>query len=460
MIVVPKKELTAAERETALTYLKRGRYQLGQKHPHFGYASWKLSIVEDLKCQTLYTNGQIIAYNPAYVIGCSDDQYPNYTYAVSAIIHETLHALLGHCKDWGALGYDRMLTNAAQDYAINLILRHDLKMPVHKDWLCDDKYKGMTWFEIYDILKADQDKNPTRPEEWGLTCKVDPQPSGGGGSADGDGEKDGQGDGKSDCPGLPPCDEKAGHTKGTCPCPCHPMRGDGGGGEGGQQQKNDWDKIAVEAARFAQSIGHGDLPAFLEDLVEKVTKPVVDWKTVVERWVSRCKKGDYSFRRLNKRYMGSGLVMPSLHSYTADLVIAIDTSGSTWGFLNRFWGEVYGIIKAVGVETHVIQCDTHPKVFKLRKPEDVLKMKRTGGGGTDFTPVFDMIVKGWHDKQDGMTVKVKRPEAVVFFTDGEGTYPTTPPPFKTLWCIPNAQSLKGSGYYPPFGTVLSLPDNQ
>jgi len=454
-------ETTATDRAEALRCLTRGRYQLGERHPHFAFASWKLKLVEDETQPTLYTNGQVIAYNPKYVLGCSDDNYPCYTYAISAMTHETLHALLGHCKDWAANGYDRQLVNIAQDHAINLILRHDLKMPVHKEWVCDDRFKGMTWFAIYDILLAERQANPQQQQAVS-TCKVDPQPAPSGGEGkegEGDGDKDG--DGKPKCPGAPPCDGQPGHAKGKCPCPCHPIQGDAGAGTGdvAEQKFNDWDKIAVEAARFAQQLGQGHLPAFLEELVEKIVKPVVNWKCVIERWASRAKKGDYSFRRLNKRYMHAGLAMPSLHSYTADLVVGWDTSGSTYGFRQRFGGEIFGVLKACGVATYMIQCDTNPRVFRLKKAEDILNMPYTGNGGTDFCPVFDVIAKGgWTDRKGGAFQRVTRPEALIFFTDGMGTYPSKPPPYKVLWCIPNAESLKGGPYYPPFGTVLSLPN--
>jgi len=449
--------LTTADRAEALRCLTRGRYKLGERHPHFAFASWKLKLVEDETIPTLYTNGQIIAYNPKYVLGCSDDSYPCHTYAISALTHETLHALLGHCKDWAAKGYDRQLVNIAQDHAINLILRHDLKMPVHKDWVCDDRFKGMTWFAIYDILLAEKKANPQQQQAVS-TCKVDaqPAPSGGEGEGAGEGKEDDKdGDGKPNCPGIPPCDGQPGHDKGNCPCPCHPAQGAGPGGNG--DKYNDWDKIAVEAARFAQSFGHGQLPGFLEELVERITKPVVNWKTVIERWASRQKKGEYSFRRLNKRYMHTGLAMPSLHSYTADLITAWDTSGSTYGFRQRFGGELFGVLKACGVPTTVIQNDTSPKVFKLKKAEDILNMPYTGGGGTNFCPVFDLIAKGGWEDEKGAFHRVVKPEALIFFTDGMGTYPAKAPPYKVLWCIPNAESLRGGPYYPPFGTVLSLP---
>lgn len=441
-------KISAADREQALTWLKRGRYQLSRSHPFMGYCSWKMTFTETLEIPTLATNAQTIFYNPAYVLGCQDDQTPNYEYAISEVVHETLHALLNHCKDWEASGYDKKLVGVAQDFAINLMLK-DMNLKVHKDWVPpDEKFRGKSWFEIYDILK----KQGGKPQKG--QCEVRPQPSGAG-----DGKGDGKGGKKSQpCPGIPPCDggKPGSHDKGKCDCQCH-----GFGAGAAEGAKNNWDKIAVEAARFAQAHGKGSLPAFAEDLVKAITKPVVHWKTVIERWASRCKKGDYSFRRLNKRYMGYGLAMPSLYSFTADLVIAVDTSGSTWGFLNRFWGEMFGVLKATGVPTDIIECDTEPKVFRLKKPEDIFTLNRHGGGGTDFRPVFDVIAKGgWRDRKGGATRKVSRPEALIFLTDGMGDYPANAPPYKVLWCIPGAESLKGSGWYPPFGQVLSLPANE
>jgi predicted metal-dependent peptidase len=47
-----------------------------------------------------------------------------------------------------------------------------------------------------------------------------------------------------------------------------------------------------------------------------------------------------------------------------------------------------------------------------------------GGGGTDFRPVFDWLVR-----QD------RAPDALIYFTDAEGTFPRAEPGFPVIWLV-------------------------
>jgi predicted metal-dependent peptidase len=49
----------------------------------------------------------------------------------------------------------------------------------------------------------------------------------------------------------------------------------------------------------------------------------------------------------------------------------------------------------------------------------------TGGGGTDFRPVFRYIDE--HSELD--------PSLLIFFTDGYGTYPERPPAYPVMWFL-------------------------
>lgn len=422
------KELTDAEREEAKVLLQRGRFQILQAHKFYGFCLMRLKLVEDLRCPTLYTDAEKIGYNPRYVLETQDAQFPNYSYAVSEVFHELLHAVMGHCKDWKAKGFEPDLVNMAQDYAVNLILK-DAGKPLHRDWLCDEKYRGLHWMEIYEVLK----KDPKNQKKAQCVVMVQVIPKG---EADGEGEQ-------KDAPSVP----------GQGPA--------GGGGPSSAKgaKFNDWNKIVVEAAKFAQA--HGDCPAWASDLVKDITEPVVDWRSVIARFAQKPHKGDYSYARPNKRYMAFNIVMPSLYSRTADLILGVDTSGSTWAFLNKFWGEVFGVIRAAKVPTDLVEIDSAiTNVTRLKKPEDILRLKKTGGGGTDFRPFFDWIDGRKVEKAAGVKDNTnRRPGAVIFFTDGYGTYPTKRPPYPVLFVIPNAENLPKE-YRPPFGQVLNLPWTQ
>lgn len=423
MTVVLDKE----DRAEALEYLCRGRYKMLEKEPFIGYCAFKLGFIEDDTTPTLHTDGRIIAYNPLYVLSTKDEQYSAKDYAVSEVAHEVLHNILLHCEvDVIGRGLDPRKAGRAMDYAVNLMLK-DMGLPVHKDWLCSEEYRGMTWREIYDVLPN---------AGLGCQCKVNKQEKKQPASPDDQkGDQDPKNSGEEQAPGGP--------METVAP------------GASGESEDNQWDKIVVEAAKFAEAMGR--LPAFAKSMVENITKPRVDWRAALYRFMSQVKKGEYSFRRPNKRYLGRGLILPSLHTYTAHAVVAFDTSGSTWAFLGTYWGEVYGILKALGLDIDVIQCDVQiTSVTRIRRAEDIAKMERTGGGGTDFNPVFKFISKGYASQdRKGAFKTVKRPEVLVFFTDGYGEYPEHAPDYSVIWCV---STPKGSRRVrPPFGHVINLP---
>jgi hypothetical protein len=45
----------------------RARTDLVLAHPFFGYLALQLTLVEDQSCDTAWTDGYVLAYNPLYV---------------------------------------------------------------------------------------------------------------------------------------------------------------------------------------------------------------------------------------------------------------------------------------------------------------------------------------------------------------------------------------------------------
>ncbi len=122
----------------------------------------------------------------------------------------------------------------------------------------------------------------------------------------------------------------------------------------------------------------------------------------------------------------------------SDIVIAVDTSGSTDGEpIKRLLKEVYSLLKSMETENkkyrlRIIQCDLKIQredvVVSAEEFAEMLKDYRLqGGGGTDFRPVFEYLS---HLKKKGEKI-----EALIYFTDGVGIYPRETPPFKTCFAI-------------------------
>jgi predicted metal-dependent peptidase len=90
----------------------------------------------------------------------------------------------------------------------------------------------------------------------------------------------------------------------------------------------------------------------------------------------------------------------------------------------------------------LLACDAElaqgsPWVFESWE-EFTLPKTLTGGGGTDFRPVFD-----WVEKQD------QAPEILVYFSDCVGKFPDYQPSYSVIWLVKGNQPV-------PFGQRIQL----
>jgi predicted metal-dependent peptidase len=126
-------------------------------------------------------------------------------------------------------------------------------------------------------------------------------------------------------------------------------------------------------------------------------------------------------------------------------VVAVDTSGSiTDKELNIFMPEIAGILQDVRPKRLVVMwCDAKVhRVDEVEEPSDVAELRAKGapgGGGTNFIPVFKEI--------EDMGLE---PDALVYLTDGIGTFPEKAPSYMVVW-----GSIHDTKY--PFGDVIDVP---
>ena len=121
-----------------------------------------------------------------------------------------------------------------------------------------------------------------------------------------------------------------------------------------------------------------------------------------------------------------------------EFVIAIDTSGSCQGeMVHRFLNKAYSVLKNEGsyfeqINIHIIQCDCRiQEDVKITSDEEFDRymedIQLKGFGGTDFRPVFehvDMLIK----RNEFTDLK-----GLIYFTDGDGTYPETMPDYRVAF---------------------------
>ena len=159
---------------------------------------------------------------------------------------------------------------------------------------------------------------------------------------------------------------------------------------------------------------------------------------------------DYAFYQLGMECYGSvPLVEPLEYQEVRrleELVIAMDTSGSCSAeIVGKFLAETYKILASQEnffrkMKVYFIQCDCLIQdVTRIESREDWLdyakKIRIQGRGGTDFTPVFDYV------KTLRETRALKDLKALLYFTDGDGFYPSAPPDYETAFVL-----LKDTGH--------------
>lgn len=197
--------------------------------------------------------------------------------------------------------------------------------------------------------------------------------------------------------------------------------------------------LIAKAATIARQ--QGKIPAGLDRFVEQLLTPVVNWREVLNRFLTDRVLSDYSWTQRNKRYMP--MYLPSLTTIPVlgEIVLMVDTSGSIDGkLLTEFSTEVQDICTMINKSLMVMYIDTKVASVQVFEPEDHVVLHPKGGGGTDFRPGFAYLEKNDID-----------PACVIYFTDGEcNDYPSEPD-YPVLWAV-----YRNNRFKPPFGETINL----
>lgn len=288
----------------------------------------------------------------------------SYEETKTLIGHEVMHCVFEHIGRRGDREPRRW--NQAGDFVINDVLVDSGFTPI-KGWLHNRAYAGMTTDHVYEMLPPN----------------------------DGNG---GAGDPLDDCQDGAPDDAAVNNV--------------------------DWKIATVQAAQAAQAMGK--LPGKLARFIDELTNPKVDWRAMLQRFISETSKNDYSWQRPNKRFLGQGFYLPTLHSETmGEIVVAIDTSGSIdQATLNAFGSEIKAIVQTSRPsKTIVIYCDSDVNHVDEFGPNEELHFEMHGGGGTAFKPVMDYVT------ENNIT-----PVCLVYLTDLYGDHKFAAPDYPVLWC--------------------------
>ncbi|MFN2107165.1 MAG: DUF2201 family putative metallopeptidase [Candidatus Promineifilaceae bacterium] len=394
------------------TKLSAARTRLILDRPFLGALVLRmpLKVADPRWCSTIGTDARALYYNPDYIAGLTLEQ------TQFALAHEALHCALSHFARREHRVKARW--DKACDLAINPILIKE-GMTAVPDALYDIGFEGMMAEEIYPYVKETQEEQPhdqhlysneksardkssdqlpreqreggEREQPQGL----EPEPSEGAG--------EGQGEGGS-----------AGHA------PPEPL------GETEKEQLSiQWRQRLAGAAQ--QAMQAGKLGGNLRRLVDHLLQPQLPWRMLLARYMTAVSRDDYSYLRPSRRE--GEAIFPTLRSAQADVVVALDTSGSIGeAEMREFVTEIDAIKGQVRARIVLHACDARlasdgPWCFESWETFELPNTLR-GGGGTRFTPIFDWL------HQEGCN-----PDLLVYFTDAQGEFPKQEPPFPVIWLV-------------------------
>ena len=187
-----------------------------------------------------------------------------------------------------------------------------------------------------------------------------------------------------------------------------------------------WDEAMHQALNIARA--EGKVPGRVEETVKGAHASTLDWRTLLRRYMTDAAKSDYSWSLPNRRFIDSGLYLPSIRSERMETIaVIIDTSGSLpAATLAEFWAELREVATEIRPESVVvIQVDAAVQDAEEYAPDELPEeIALKGRGGTDFRPGFE-----WLDEQ-GI-----KPAVCLYFTDMEcSDYPEAEPGFDVVWC--------------------------
>jgi predicted metal-dependent peptidase len=204
----------------------------------------------------------------------------------------------------------------------------------------------------------------------------------------------------------------------------------------------------------------GEVPAWIDELVQATIEPPPDWSATLQRSIAMLTRTGRTFLRPSRRMSALAgadgawpevVAMPGRRVQPAGrLVTVVDTSSSIDpATLARFLGALAAVATAEGFdEIRLVQADA-----AVTRDETVLaaellfqQVAVVGRGGTDFGPALRALAEESRRLGERYTV--------VYLTDLDGKMPPAEAarPLEVLWVVPGKAPMA-----PPFGKVVEMP---
>ena len=458
--------------------LQNARLSLMAKQPFYALLLMNMKFALDLSCETAYTDGDRVAFNPDFMNEIDDNELE------FVLMHEVLHAALAHPFRHQS-DYEQQEFDYACDIIVNSNVLYSFGMDKSKITLKkygesmhlmpngEEGYKYSVE-EAYKMLIAASAK-PNKQNGKGQKGKGNGSGKSNGKTQAGTGDSDdGEGSGGKG---------EAGGGKGSARPSLEDLiasikkkndsirenleknrseesSGTGNENENGGEsfddhsfwegdddmgsQRDVWMKRMVEATDIIASMSEGSklrgtVPAGVERIVNELKNPILDWRTILNDFVQEdiC---DYSFSPPDKRMEDSPFFLPDFNEKdesAKNLLFMIDTSGSMSNdAITDCYSEIYGAIqqfngKLTGKLGFFDAVVVEPVPFE---DEDEFKIIRPkGGGGTSFHIIFDYVREKMQDDP---------PVSIIILTDGYAPYPdeAAAMDIPVLWIINNKEA--------------------
>ena len=319
---------------------------------------------------TAATDGLTIFRNPDFWNGVSGPEQDG------LLLHEVLHAALGHCTRRG--DRNAALWNTAADIVINGMILAEPDMVLPTGGMRDDRLAHFSTEEVYELLKRER-------------------------------------------PDVPPPDlldiiESAndGAEEGARPDPAR-----------AEILDRHWAEAMQRANAIVRTMGQTDVPPHaLRRELEALEPGRLDWRSWLWRYLVQTPT---DFSGYDRRFVGQGLYLEALQGESVRVHVCVDSSGSvTDRHVALFLGEVRGILDSY---PH-LECDLYFADAQLHGPHRLGGMDPPptvlGGGGTSFRPFFDWLES--HEDSGGTAL-------AIYLTDGYGAFPERLPRIPVLWVV-------------------------
>ena len=430
----------ALSNEQVKGYIKRlllSRMRILANNGFYGLLLMHMKYSLDDSCDTAYTDGERIAFSPAFMDELTDVELD------FVMMHEILHVALRHCKRTG--NRDPFLFNIACDIVVNSnILRSNdgnvktitLKKYGESMHLAPTKEEGhlFTAEEVYEMLLKKAKKKKSE-------------------NGEGDSSSDGNGSGQSNSQGNR---RQNGRGNGTSSAQEEGWDDHSRWKEGDDDDSYEDDlwvariKNAAEASEIREAATScGKTPVFATRLLKELQEGQIDWRVILQNFIQE-EINDYSFSPPDRRLDDSPFYLPDFNEkdeLVKNVWFVIDTSGSMSDkAVTAAYSEICSAIEAFNghLEGYVSFMEagiTEPVPFS--DVEELMDIKPVGSGGTDFSSIFKYLDKYLSEEP---------PSYIVIITDGYDVFPKEERAqgIPVLWLINNDKIT------PPWGKVARI----